>query len=106
MWDPSPPTWGQIHVLCIARQTPKHWATREVPCHFCFDKKSEAHGVKLLALYHVVELGFEPKSLITRLLFFKLALPLWLHIKGLEIVFSFLDVPAQGDPLGEGLLNK
>ena len=38
--------------------------------------------------------------------FFKLALPLWLHIKGLEIVFSFLDVPAQGDPLGEGLLNK
>ena len=55
----------------------------------------------------MVELGFEPKSLITMLLFFfKLALPLWLHIKGLEIVFSFLDVPAQGDPLGEGLLNK
>lgn len=79
---------------------------REVPCRFCFDKKSEAHGVKLLALYHVVELGFEPKNLITRLLFFKLALPLWLHVKGLETVFSFLDVPAQGDPLGKGLLNK
>ena len=103
MWDPSPPTWDQIHVPCITRQTPKHWATRKVPCHLCFDKKSEAHGIKLLALYHVVELGFEPKSLITILLFFfKLALPLWLHIKGLEIVFSFLDVPAQVTPWVRG----
>jgi hypothetical protein len=31
MWDLSPPTRDQTHTPCIERQSPNHWAAREVP---------------------------------------------------------------------------
>ena len=38
MWDLSSlsPTWDQMHVLCIGRQTPNHGTTREVSRYFRF----------------------------------------------------------------------